>query len=47
MSKHPVRFTGFTRFFLVMLLVAPIAYIAASYYNGEDGIQKIKQLLRA
>lgn len=45
MSKRPVRVTGFTRFFLVMLVVAPLAYIGASYYNGEDGIAKIKQLL--
>lgn len=44
MSKRPIRVTGFTRFFLVMLLVAPLAYIGASYYNGEDGIAKIKKL---
>ena len=46
MSKRPLKVTGFTRFFLVMLLVAPIAFLVASYYNGEDGIQKIKDLLR-
>lgn len=46
MSKRPIRVTGFTRFFLVMLLVAPLAYIGASYYNGEDGIQKMKDLLK-
>lgn len=46
MSKHPVRVTGFTRFFIVMLLVAPLAYIAASYYNGEDGIANIKKILK-
>lgn len=45
MAKRPLRVTGFTRFMLVMLLVAPLAYIAASYYNGEDGIQNIKNLL--
>lgn len=28
-----------------MLFVAPLAYIGASYYNGEDGIQNIKNLL--
>lgn len=44
MSKRPVRVTGFTRFFLVMLLVAPLAYIGANYYNGQDGIGKIKEL---
>ncbi len=45
MSKHPVRATGFTRFFLVMLLIAPLAYIGASYYNGENGIENIKRFL--
>ena len=28
-----------------MLLVAPLAYIGATYYNGEDGLQKVKKLL--
>lgn len=45
MARRPLRVTGFTRFMLVMLLVAPLAYIAASYYNGEDGIQNMKNLL--
>jgi len=46
MSKRPLKVTGFTRFFIVMLLVAPLAYIGASYYNGENGIEKIKQFLK-
>lgn len=46
MSKRPIRVTGFTRFFIVMLLVAPLAYIGASFYNGEDGVEKIKNLLK-
>ncbi len=45
MAKRPLRVTGFTRFVIVMLIVAPIAYIAASYYNGEDGVGNIKNLL--
>jgi len=28
-----------------MVIAAPLAYLAASYYNGEDGIQNIKDLL--
>lgn len=28
-----------------MLFIAPLAYVGASYYNGEDGIAKIKNLL--
>jgi cell division protein FtsB len=39
------KMTGFARFFILMLFVAPIAYIGASYYNGQDGIQNIKNLL--
>ena len=45
MAKRSLKVTGFTRFMLVMILVAPLAYIGATYYNGEDGIQKIKNLL--
>lgn len=41
MSKR-MRTTPFARFFIVMLFLAPIAYIGASYYNGEDGIGNIK-----
>ena len=43
--QRKFRITGFARFFLVMIIVAPLAYIAASYYNGEDGIANIKRLL--
>jgi hypothetical protein len=39
------KMTGFARFFILMLFVVPIAYIGASYYNGQDGIQNIKNLL--
>ena len=45
MANRPFRVTGFTRFFLVMLLVAPLAYIGANYYNGQDGVEKFKRLL--
>lgn len=27
-----------------MIFFAPVAYLGAAYYNGEDGIQKIKDL---
>lgn len=39
------KLTGFSRFLVVMLFLVPGAYIGASYYNGEDGIQNIKELL--
>ena len=43
MAKR-VRMTVFSRFLLMMVIVAPLAYIGASYYNGEDGIQNIINL---
>ena len=45
MSQKKIRVTGFTRFLLFMMLVVPIAFVCASYYNGEDGLQKAKDLL--
>lgn len=39
-----VKTTGFARFMLIMIIVAPLAYIGASYYNGQDGIENIKRL---
>lgn len=29
-----------------MVFFAPLAYLGASYYNGEDGIGNIKKLLK-
>ena len=37
--------TGFARFFILMIFLAPIAYIAASYANGQDGIENFKRLI--
>ncbi|MBX2877174.1 MAG: hypothetical protein KTR30_33955 [Saprospiraceae bacterium] len=39
------KLTGFSRFLVVMLFLVPGAYIGAAYYNGEDGIQNIKELV--
>ena len=45
MTRRKLRMTPFARFFIVMLFLAPLAYIGASYYNGEDGIENIKKLI--
>jgi cell division protein FtsB len=45
MARTKLRVTGFTRFILVMIIVVPLAYLGASYYNGEDGIGNIKRWL--
>lgn len=37
--------TSFARFIIFMAIFAPLAYIGASYYNGEDGIKKIKDFI--
>ena len=42
-SKY--KATGCARFFLVLIVLAPLAYLGASYYNGEDGIENVKNLL--
>jgi len=35
------KMTPFARLLLVILIVAPIAYLGASYYNGEDPLKNI------
>jgi hypothetical protein len=44
MSKK-MKTTGFARFVMMMLVVCPLAYLAATYYNGEDGVAKVKHFL--
>ncbi|MFT4758179.1 MAG: hypothetical protein ACI9XO_002436 [Paraglaciecola sp.] len=45
MAGSKLRVTGFTRFLLFMMIVVPAAFIGSSYYNGEDGLQKAKDLV--
>lgn len=44
MAKR-LKTTPFARFILVMIILAPLAYIGASYYNGQDGLENFKSLL--
>ncbi len=37
--------TPFARFFLVMLIAAPLAYLGSAYYNGVDPIENLKELI--
>ncbi len=46
MARKKFKMTGFARFFIAMLILAPLAYIGASYYNGEDGIENLKNLFK-
>jgi len=36
------KMTPFAKFFIMLVIVSPLAYMGASYYNGEDGLQNIK-----
>lgn len=40
-----LKTTPFARFLVAMLFIVPLAYMGASYYNGEDPIQMIKDKL--
>lgn len=39
------KLTGFSRLLIFLLLFLPIAYVGASYYNGEDPVANIKGYL--
>lgn len=42
MARKRYKLTGFARFFIVMLFLAPIAYFTAIYINeGEEGVRRI------
>lgn len=34
--------TGCAKFFFVLIILAPLAYLGASYFNGQDGIENVK-----
>ena len=40
------KVTGCARLFIILIILAPLTYIGASYINGEDGIENFKKLLR-
>jgi cell division protein FtsB len=40
-----LKSTPFARFLLAMLIIIPLAYFGAAYYNGEDPVEKIKDTL--
>lgn len=39
------KMTGFSRMLLFLIVLLPAAYFGASYYNGEDPIANIKDML--
>lgn len=45
-TSRPYKTTGCFRFALFMIILAPLAYLGASYYNGQDGLQNVKNLFQ-
>jgi len=45
MAKGKFKATGLARFILFMVVAAPLIFLGASYYNGEDGVQNLKNLI--
>jgi len=39
------RITPFARFFIFLLIFLPLAYFGAAYYNGEDPVAKIQNMM--
>lgn len=42
--KRKYKTTGCAKFILMLVILAPLAYLGASYFNGQDGIQNIRDL---
>jgi len=40
------KLTGCAKFFFFFIIAAPLAYMGASYYNGQDPIQKAKDFFK-
>jgi len=41
------KLTGCAKFFIFLVIAAPLAYIGASYYNGQDPIGEIKEFVQS
>ncbi len=44
MASGKYRMTGCARFFLALLIIIPLAYVAASFITGQDGLKLIKYI---
>ncbi|MEP7267669.1 MAG: hypothetical protein ABI844_08570 [Saprospiraceae bacterium] len=44
MASRPYKTTGCFRFAIFLLIFAPLAYLGAAYYNGQDGVGNIKNM---
>ncbi|MCG8331967.1 MAG: hypothetical protein MI974_30045 [Chitinophagales bacterium] len=39
------RVTPFTRFFIAIIIIVPLAFFAASYINNEDPVSNFKEMV--
>lgn len=39
------KLTPFARLFIFLIIFLPLAYFGAAYYNGEDPVAKLKELV--
>ncbi|MBT8221092.1 MAG: hypothetical protein KJP00_14785 [Bacteroidia bacterium] len=39
------KITPLAKFIIMLIVVSPLAYLGASYYNGEDGLQNIREFI--
>ena len=46
MATKKIKLTGFARFLLVMVILTPLAFLGASYYNGQDGFENLKNIFK-
>ncbi len=44
MASRKLKTTGIGRFLIFLIIVAPLIYLGASYYKGQDGLQNLKDL---
>lgn len=44
MSKRKLQMTGFSRFFLFLIIFLPSLFFGVSYLKGEDGMKTLKDL---
>ena len=41
------KLTGCAKFFIFFIIAAPLAWIGASYYNGQNPIEQVKEFIQS
>jgi hypothetical protein len=41
------KLTGCAKFFIFFIIAAPLAYIGASYYNGQNPFQQVREFIQS